>query len=341
MKHATICDTAFVKKIDYPGTGNYTQITYDGLSRYAKIVEYSAGTLVGTKQFVWARSVLAETRDASGSLISQNFGVGEIVSGANYYFTGDFLGSVRDATDSGGSLTQMAFDPFGRNTTFSSNGFLPDFQYAGYYFHARSELSLPLNRAYSAKLGRFINRDPIGEAKGVNLYAYVGNDPISSTDPTGLARNVNMNLVDFMNGRLRLGKTCLPPEVFVVSVHGWASIGKFGPSRDDAGSTYSPETLAQMIAQNKDYQTSKPCKCIVINSCQGAQGNPSICSLVAKALHHCVICAQENINTDLAGNSGIYLTDPDQLLPTWVKYSSSGAQLDQSNVLDNLLLTGG
>ena len=41
--------------------------------------------------------------------------------------------------------------------------------------------------AYSAALGRFINRDPIAEQGGINLFGYVGNNPISFRDTLGLA----------------------------------------------------------------------------------------------------------------------------------------------------------
>jgi uncharacterized protein RhaS with RHS repeats len=44
-------------------------------------------------------------------------------------------------------------------------------------------------RYYSPELGRFINEDPLGFlGSGPNLHAYVGNDPINFSDPSGLER---------------------------------------------------------------------------------------------------------------------------------------------------------
>ena len=47
-------------------------------------------------------------------------------------------------------------------------------------------LCLNLHRAYNSALGRWISRDPIEEAGGVNLYDYVGNEPVTLSDPSGL-----------------------------------------------------------------------------------------------------------------------------------------------------------
>ena len=42
------------------------------------------------------------------------------------------------------------------------------------------------NRYYDPALGRFMQADPLGFADGYNLYAYVGNNPLSYVDPLGL-----------------------------------------------------------------------------------------------------------------------------------------------------------
>ena len=48
-------------------------------------------------------------------------------------------------------------------------------------------LLLP-HRYLDPTTGRFLTRDPIGLEGGVNLYAYVGNNPVNEDDPSGYQR---------------------------------------------------------------------------------------------------------------------------------------------------------
>jgi RHS repeat-associated protein len=49
-------------------------------------------------------------------------------------------------------------------------------------------------RWYHPDQGRFINRDPIGEQGGLNLYAFVGNDPVNNWDLLGMDSEEVFNL---------------------------------------------------------------------------------------------------------------------------------------------------
>jgi len=104
--------------------------------------------------------------------------------------TSDHQGSIREMGHmSGGTYvldSEFTYDPWGAPTQIAGSGPTPDFLFQGMYYHPRSGLYLTLTRPYSPMLGKFLSRDPIGEAGGTNLYGYVGNNPIKYSDPSGL-----------------------------------------------------------------------------------------------------------------------------------------------------------
>jgi RHS repeat-associated protein len=143
------------------------------------------------KTFVWCGNQICEERDATGATVTKRyFAEGEQrleSDSANYYYTRDHLGSIREVTTSLGSvLARYDYDAWGRSLVLDGS-LTVDFGYTGHYFHQKSGLNLAMYRVYSPTMGRWISRDPIGEADGLNLYRYGRNDPVNERDPTGLA----------------------------------------------------------------------------------------------------------------------------------------------------------
>jgi RHS repeat-associated protein len=60
---------------------------------------------------------------------------------------------------------------------------------AGYYTDSETGLQLLGHRYYDASQGRFLNRDPLCYAGGMNLYGYCQNNPVMRADPTGFNAN--------------------------------------------------------------------------------------------------------------------------------------------------------
>ncbi|MCX6972328.1 MAG: hypothetical protein NTV93_19565 [Verrucomicrobia bacterium] len=121
-------------------------------------------------------------------------------SGALAFYHQDFLGSVVLLTDaSGAKLQSFTYDVWGKPSGFDASGtsipissFASQYLYTARSYDAESGLYHYRTRACSTVLGRFLQADSIDFDGGdVNLFRYVGNNPATWLDPTGLQSSLN------------------------------------------------------------------------------------------------------------------------------------------------------
>jgi RHS repeat-associated protein len=194
--------------INYPGTGNFTSFTYDGFGHRVKIVEEIANAISSTKQFIFEHGGMVETRDSGGtSVLAQFYKYGENIGGADFAFVFDKLGSVRELNDaSGNNVALYTYDPYG-NLSKLKETVASDIQFAGYYSHSRSGLSLTPARAYSPPNARWLSRDP-QEGPSENAYSYVLNNPENFVDSTGLRASHLGGLASLMAAIMPMYQMC-------------------------------------------------------------------------------------------------------------------------------------
>jgi RHS repeat-associated protein len=118
----------------------------------------------------------------------RTWGVMEATS--NTYFHHDAIGSVVALSNESGQVTDTyEYEPFGKVLDHQGTS-TNDYQFVGGYGVRKLNDTLDTMgvRQYSKMVGRFTTRDPIGTKDDINMYRYVGNKPIISIDPMGLAQ---------------------------------------------------------------------------------------------------------------------------------------------------------
>jgi RHS repeat-associated protein len=103
-----------------------------------------------------------------------------------YYFHNDHLGTPQALTnDSQAIAWKSAYAPFGEAVPSIQTVENP-FRFPGQYYDQETGLYYNYHRYYDPMTGRYITPDPIGLEGGVNLFAYVQNNPVNKRDTFGL-----------------------------------------------------------------------------------------------------------------------------------------------------------
>ena len=170
--------------------GQTTTLTYDPLGRLWQVVKGASNT-----RFLYDGDAIVADYDGSGNLTNR------YVHGSNLaaddpllwyvgsglttkrYLHADHLGSVVSATNAAAAPSINTYDEYG----VPGAGNVGRFQYTGQIWLSELGLYHYKARLYSPMLGRFLQADPVGYEGGFNLYAYVADDPVNMSDPTGLA----------------------------------------------------------------------------------------------------------------------------------------------------------
>ncbi len=107
-----------------------------------------------------------------------------------YWYEVDGRGNVVALTDINGKVVdRYAYDSWGELTSNDAvDETVPQqLRYAGYWYDEKLSWYWLSVRYYDPEIARFLAPDP-SEQDGVRTYAYVNNDPLDSTDPSGLCR---------------------------------------------------------------------------------------------------------------------------------------------------------
>ena len=127
----------------------------------------------------------------------------------------DRLGTKLITNNTANTSFEQSTLPFGTALDAETSG-TTNQRFTSYDRSAITNLDYAVNRSYSSAQSRFTSVDPIGMSatsitnpQSMNLYAYVGNNPIDNIDPSGL----------FMQGvKPKDDAPVLPPEIVTVPI---------------------------------------------------------------------------------------------------------------------------
>ena len=162
---------------------------YDGRNVIEEITNtYEDGEIVETASRYFVRGLdLSWTADGAGGIGGLLATVDPETSSVYYHLYGPNGNTAQLLSDKGRIAAHYEYDLFGK-IQFQYGPFADQnpFRFSTKYFDFETGLVDFGMRYYDPYLARWTSRDPIGEAGGLNLYGFVGNDPVNLIDSYGL-----------------------------------------------------------------------------------------------------------------------------------------------------------
>lgn len=157
-------------------------------------------TANGTTYFLYDGDQLVCEFDAAGNLATTNiWGANGLMArqngvstGSIYYFLWDDRGNIAQLLAAPGNvIVKFTVTAWGERVSDQGSQGALDAYFGlggqfGNYLDRETGLTLCGQRYYDSGTGRWLNRDPIGTAGGLNVYGYCGNNPVNMIDPEGL-----------------------------------------------------------------------------------------------------------------------------------------------------------
>ncbi len=108
-------------------------------------------------------------------------------SPAIYYYMNDRIGTPEALIDENETVVwEAVYKPFGEADVHPASSIVNNLRFPSQYYDSETGLHYNYHRYYDPGTGRYLTPDPIGLDGGINLYAYVLNNPINLIDQEGL-----------------------------------------------------------------------------------------------------------------------------------------------------------
>jgi RHS repeat-associated protein len=171
-------------------TTTTTRFVYEGwnlLVEYNTTFSGSTATLAAIRRYTWGLD-WSGTLQGAGGVGGLQF-VSDNQAGDSYFTAYDGNGNVMALISTTGALRAMyEYDAFGQ--TLRAEGAAANvipFRFSTKFTDNETGLVYYGLRYYSPSLGRFVNRDPIEEEGGLNLYGFVSNAAVNAWDYLGMS----------------------------------------------------------------------------------------------------------------------------------------------------------